>query len=208
MYYKAGHIELDSVRHTVTSKGKTVCLTPLEYGILAYLMAHPNRVCSRLELFDNVWGQRFMYDTGTLDVHLNALRRKLSLARGETIESVRGAGLILRTETQGKTNSLNIQQFISEWLHSHMGDFERKSLIPSMRLDPFVSELTMTEQELRNMLDGILAALLPSAQPGTIQISSRLAVDYFSLTMKINNTVNELKIPVVCLRCTWILTRF
>ena len=77
-----------------------------------------------------------------------------------------------------------------------------------MRLDPFVSELTMTEQELRNMLDGILAALLPSAQPGTIQISSRLAVDYFSLTMKINNTVNELKIPVVCLRWTWILTRF
>ena len=77
-----------------------------------------------------------------------------------------------------------------------------------MRLDPFVSELTMTEQELRNMLDGILAALLPSAKQGTIQISSRLAVDYFSLTMKINNTVNELKIPVVCLRCTWILTRF
>jgi hypothetical protein len=46
------------------------------------------------------------------------------------------------------------------------------------------------------MLDGILAALLPSAQPGTICISSHLSLTHFSLILAINATVNELRIPI------------
>lgn len=196
MYYKTGNIELDSDTRSVFKNGKSVSLTPLEFGLLAYLMQHPNRLCTRMEIIDNVWGQRFQYDTGTLDVHLNALRRKIGNTRNYPIETIRGAGLILHTEEAVKPYSLTIQPFITEWLQSHGGEFEAKGLIPRMHLDPFVSEITMSPNELRTMLDGILAALLPSAKPGTIRVSSRLSISFFSLTLEINGTTNELRIPI------------
>lgn len=196
MYYKVGNIELNSATHCVLRDGKPVSLTPLEYALLAYLMQHPNRLCSRNELLDKVWGQRFQYDTGTIDVHLNALRRKLGCSRKRPIETVRGVGLILHTAEAPQPHSLTIRPFISEWLQSHQGEFESKGLVPSMHLDPFVSEMTMSSETLRTMLDGILAALLPSAQPGTIRVSSRLSVTHFSLTLAINGTSNELRIPI------------
>lgn len=196
MYYKVGNIELDTDAHSVLLSGKAINLTPLEFGLLAYLMHHPNRLCTRTEIIDKVWGQRFQYDTGTLDVHLNALRRKIGSSRNYPIETIRGAGLILHTEEEAKPYSLTIQPFIIEWLHSHSGEFEAKGLVPRMHLDPFVSEITMSPNDLRTMLDGILAALLPSAKSGTIRISSHLSLSYFSLTLAINGTINELRIPI------------
>lgn len=196
MYFRVGHIELDSTTHTVLREGKPVSLTPLEFALLAYLMQHPNRLCSRDDILDHVWGQRFHYDTGTIDVHLNALRRKLGLSRTRPIETIRGAGLILHTDDTTQPTSLSIQAFFTEWMESHRGQFESKGLVPRMHLDPFVSEITMSHDELRTMLDGILAALLPSAKPGTIRITSRLSLTHFSLTLAINNTVNELRIPI------------
>ena len=159
-------------------------------------MQKPNRLCTRTEIIDKVWGRRFHYDTGTMDVHLNALRRKLGCARNYPIETVRGAGLILHTEEASKPYSLTIQPFISEWLQSHQGDFEAKGLVAQLHLDPFVSEITMLPDDLRAMLDGILAALLPSAKPGTIRLSSHLSLSFFSLTLAINGTINELRIPI------------
>ncbi len=196
MYYKTGNIELDTDAHSVLRDGETVNLTPLEFGLLAYLMQHPNRLCTRTEITDKVWGQRFQYDTGTIDVHLNALRRKLGGTRNRPIETVRGAGLILHTEDAAKPYSLTIQPFITGWLQSHSGEFESKGLAARLHLDPFVSEITMSPDDLRAMLDGILAALLPSARPGTIRVSSHLSLTYFSLTLAINGTVNELRIPI------------
>ena len=73
------HIEIDREQRCVRKDGKAVHLTGLEYGLLDYLTAHANRLCTRLELLDHVWGPRFQYDPGTIDVHLNALRRKLLL---------------------------------------------------------------------------------------------------------------------------------
>lgn len=196
MYYKAGNIELDTGAHSVLRDGKAINLTPLEFGLLAYLMQHPNRLCTRAEILDKVWGQRFQYDTGTIDVHLNALRRKLGSTRNRPIETIRGAGLILHTEADAKPHSLTIQPFITEWLQSHSGEFEHKGMVAQLQLDPFVSEITMSPNDLRAMLDGILAALLPSAKPGTIRISSHLSLNYFSLTLAINGTINELRIPI------------
>lgn len=196
MYYKVGHIELDTDTHSVFSKGEAVSLTPLEYGLLVYLMQHPNRVCARTEIIDKVWGQQFQYDTGTIDVHLNALRRKLGCGRTYPIETVRGAGLILHTEEMVKPYSLTIQSFVADWLESHRGEFEQKGLIAQMKLDPFVREITMSPGDLRTMLDGILAALLPAAKPGTIRVTSHLSLTYFSLTLAINGTINELRIPI------------
>ena len=196
MYYKTGTLELDTDTHSVFRDGQVINLTPLEFGLLAYLMQHPNRLCSRTEIRDQVWGQRFQYDTGTLDVHLNALRRKLGCARNHPIETIRGAGLILHSSEAARPYSLIIQPFITDWMHSHLGEFEAKGLVPQMHLDPFVSEITMSPNELRTMLDGILAALLPSAKPGTVRISSHLGINSFSLTLAINGTVNDLRIPV------------
>lgn len=196
MYYKTGNIELDTDAHSVLRDGKVVNLTPLEFGLLAYLMRHPNRLCMRMEIIDKVWGQRFQYDTGTLDVHLNALRRKLGGTRHRPIETIRGAGLILHTEADAKPYSLTIQPFIIEWLHSHSGEFENKGLVAQLQLDPFVSEITMSPDDLRTMLNGILAALLPTAKPGTIRVTSHLSLNYFSLTLAINSTINELRIPI------------
>lgn len=196
MYYKVDNIELDTDAHSVLVNGASITLTPLEFGLLAYLMKKPNRLCTRTEIIDKVWGTRFLYDTGTLDVHLNALRRKLGCTRNYPIETIRGAGLILHTDEATKPYSLTIQPFITEWLHSHSGDFENKGLVPHMHLDPFVSEITMSPNDLRTMLDGILAALLPSAKPGTVRISSHLSLNYFSLTLSINGTINDLRIPI------------
>ena len=196
MYFRVGHIELDSTTHTVKCEGIPVNLTPLEFALLAYLMQHPNRLCSRDDILDHVWGQRFQYDTGTIDVHLNAIRRKLGLSRTRPIETIRGAGLILHTDETTQPTNISIQTFFTEWMESHRAEFENKGLVPRIHLDPFVSEITMTHDELRTMLDGILAALLPSAKPGTIRITSRLSLTHFSLTLAINNTVNELRIAI------------
>lgn len=196
MYYKIANIELNTDTHSVLRDGEAINLTPLEFGLLAYLMQHPNRLCSRTEILDRVWGQRFHYDTGTIDVHLNALRRKLGCARNHPIETIRGAGLILHSDEATKPYSLTIRPFITEWLQSHQGEFEAKGLVPQMHLDPFVSEITMSPSDLRTMLDGILAALLPSAKPGTIRISSHLGINSFSFTLAINGTINDLRIPI------------
>jgi DNA-binding winged helix-turn-helix (wHTH) protein len=171
-------------------------LTGLECGLLDYLASHPNHVCTRNEILDAVWGTRFRYDTGTIDVHLNAIRRKLGLSRTRPIETIRGAGLILHTDETTQPTNISIQTFFTEWMESHRAEFENKGLVPRIHLDPFVSEITMTHDELRTMLDGILAALLPSAKPGTIRITSRLSLTHFFLTLAINNTVNELRIPI------------
>jgi len=196
LYYRVGNIELDTDAHSVLRNGEAINLTPLEFGLLAYLMQRPNRLCTRTEILDKVWGQRFQYDTGTIDVHLNALRRKLGSTRNRPIETIRGAGLILHTEDAEKPYSLTIQPFITEWLQSHLGEFEHKGLVAQLHLDPFVSEITMSPNDLRAMLDGILAALLPSAKPGTIRVSSHLSLNYFTLTLAINGTINELRIPI------------
>ena len=49
--------------------GQEIHLTGLEYGLLDYLSAHANRICPRWEILDHVWGTRFQYDTGTIDVN-------------------------------------------------------------------------------------------------------------------------------------------
>lgn len=197
MYYKAGNIELDDATHKVFRNREAVNLTPLEFALLAYLMRHPNRLCSRNEVIEHVWGQRFLYDTGTIDVHLNAIRRKLDFTRSRPIETIRGVGLMLHTEEASDCQSLAIRPFLTEWLQSHSGEFEHKGLVSQLKLDPFVNEITISPNELRTMLDGILAALLPSAHAGTIRITSQLSMTHFSLTLAINDTVNILRIPIM-----------
>lgn len=196
VYYKIGNIELDSSAHSVLRDGEAVSLTPLEYALLEYLMRHPNRLCKRAEIIDRVWGQRFRYDTGTIDVHLNALRRKLGFSKGSPIETIRGVGLIYRSESAKAAYTIDLQAFVVNWLRSHEAEIQAHGLVPDLHLTPFVNELTIQPEALQKILDANLAALLPTARPGRLRINSKLTVQHFIFSLDINGTVSELRIPI------------
>lgn len=191
------NIALDRDRKIVQTSGKEVQLTGLEFGLLEYLATHPNKICSRNEVIDAVWGNKFQYDLGTIDVHLNALRRKLGFTKKHPIETIRGAGLVFRIEEQIAHYTIDLQTFAADWLRSHEVEMQLHGLSPVMHLTPFVNEITIEPDLLRNMLDSILAALLPSARPGHLRLTSKLTMQYFVLSLEINGTINDLKIPIV-----------
>ena len=89
--YRAGTLELNAVRHTVTVAGQPVTLTRKEYDLLRLLLQNPGMVFTRDQLLDRVWGYAFNGENRTVDVHIRTLRQKLGDA-GECVETVRGLG--------------------------------------------------------------------------------------------------------------------
>lgn len=190
------HITIDREQRSVYKDGKEVHLTGLEYGLLDFLSVHANRVCTRQELLDNVWGARFQYDAGTIDVHLNALRRKLGWGSKQPIETIRGVGLIFRINTSSVHYTIDLQRFLSDWVCSHQVELNAAGLVPQLQLTPFVNEITIAPEALGKLLDSVLEALLPTVQPGVIKLTSHLNMRHFALAIDINGTVNELRIPI------------
>ena len=89
----SGEIELDAGAHRVLVKGNEVHLGPTEYRLLKYLMTHPDRVYSRNQLLDRVWGANVYVEERTVDVHVRRLRKALTEHGVERyIQTVRGAG--------------------------------------------------------------------------------------------------------------------
>ena len=86
-----GNIVLDEVRHIVTVDGKQVVLTLKEYELLKLLMENAGQVFTRDILLSRIWGQDYLGETRTVDVHIGTLRTKLAKG-GEKIETVRGVG--------------------------------------------------------------------------------------------------------------------
>jgi two-component system phosphate regulon response regulator PhoB len=86
-----GHLVLDGSAHAVTWRGEALKIGPTEYKLLSYLMHHPERVHSRSQLLDKVWGDHVFIEERTVDVHIKRLRQVLGEA-GEWIQTVRGAG--------------------------------------------------------------------------------------------------------------------
>jgi two-component system phosphate regulon response regulator PhoB len=77
----------------VLVKGNEVHLGPTEYRLLKYLMTHPERVYSRNQLLDRVWGANVYVEERTVDVHVRRLRKALTEHGVERyIQTVRGAG--------------------------------------------------------------------------------------------------------------------
>ena len=192
----ANHIELDREQRSVRKDGQEIHLTGLEYGLLDFLSAHPNRICTRQMVLDHVWGDRFQYDTGTIDVHLNALRRKLGWTKKDPIETIRGLGFIFHIEQKVTHYTIDLQAFLMEWLRSRETEISAKGLVAQIHLTPFVNEITIEPKALRQMLDSVLTALLPSAQPGVLRLSSKLTMQHFILSLDLNGTINELRIPI------------
>ncbi|MBI2768569.1 MAG: phosphate regulon transcriptional regulator PhoB [Burkholderiales bacterium] len=86
-----GELALDSATHRVSWKGQPLKVGPTEFKLLNFLMAHPERVHSRSQLLDKVWGDHVFIEERTVDVHVKRLREALGMA-GAMIETVRGAG--------------------------------------------------------------------------------------------------------------------
>lgn len=89
----AGTLELDPAGHRVTADGEEVSLGPTEYRLLKFLMTHAERVYSRGQLLDRVWGANVYVEERTVDVHIRRLRKALSVRGADKyIQTVRGAG--------------------------------------------------------------------------------------------------------------------
>ncbi len=86
-----GALRLDADTHRVTHAGKPVKLGPTEFKLLQHLMRHAERVHSRSQLLDRVWGDHVVIEERTVDVHVKRLREALGAA-GAMVETVRGAG--------------------------------------------------------------------------------------------------------------------
>jgi two-component system, OmpR family, phosphate regulon response regulator PhoB len=84
-------LSLDPSTHRVTFEGQALKLGPTEFKLLHYLMGHAERVHSRAQLLDKVWGDHVYIEERTVDVHVKRLREALTLA-GTMVETVRGAG--------------------------------------------------------------------------------------------------------------------
>lgn len=91
-----GDLMLDMTRRIVIRKGKEITLSHKEFGILEYLMYRPNQVVQRDEILDHVWDYNYTSLGNIVDVHINRIRSKLAVKRGQIVETVRGVGYRLK----------------------------------------------------------------------------------------------------------------
>jgi DNA-binding response OmpR family regulator len=90
-----GPIEINLQQHAVTVNKSDVSLTHKEFDLLTYLVKNKGNVCSRTQIIQDVWDIHFDYDTGVIDVFMNAIRKKLNLKVDEDyIKTIRGVGYI------------------------------------------------------------------------------------------------------------------
>ncbi len=90
---EAGPVRLDPSTHRVTVDGRPVHLGPTEFRLLRYFLARPERVHTRAQLLDQVWGDHVYIEERTVDVHIRRLRLALEpYGAQDLIETVRGAG--------------------------------------------------------------------------------------------------------------------
>ena len=92
-------LRIDPAAHRVSGNGQPLALGPTEFRLLHYFMTHPNRVYTRTQLMDEIWGDQVIIEERTVDVHIRRLRQALSPSGHDAlIETVRGRGYALRTE--------------------------------------------------------------------------------------------------------------
>ena len=89
-----GNIRINHSSHQVFTGNTEVILTQREYELLLYLIVNKGKVCTRSQIIIDVWKIHFDYDTGVIDVFINALRKKLHLSKEELIKTIRGIGYI------------------------------------------------------------------------------------------------------------------
>ena len=99
---RAGDLEMDLLKRTVTRAGKEIELQPREFQLLEYLLRNAERVVTRTMLLEAVWDFHFDPKTNIVETHISRLRSKLAQWGGaELIHTVRGAGYALRAPSSG-----------------------------------------------------------------------------------------------------------
>ena len=91
---ESGPVRMDVERHVVSVRGEQVQLPLKEFELLQVLLRNADRVLTRMQLIDRVWGADYVGDTKTLDVHIKRLRAKIEIdpAKPRHIVTVRGLG--------------------------------------------------------------------------------------------------------------------
>jgi two-component system, OmpR family, phosphate regulon response regulator PhoB len=88
-----GGLRIDAAAHRVFSGDEPVNLGPTEYRLLHFFMTHPERVYSRAQVLDHVWGGNVYVEERTVDVHIRRLRKALEPhAADSLVQTVRGSG--------------------------------------------------------------------------------------------------------------------
>ncbi len=96
-----GELMLDGATYRVSYQGEQLKIGPTEFKLLSYLMHHAERVHTRSQLLDKVWGDHVFIEERTVDVHIKRLRESLGKA-GVMVETVRGTGYRLTAQV-GRT---------------------------------------------------------------------------------------------------------
>lgn len=95
---RCGPLALDTAAHRLSADGEEIALGHTEFKLLAFLMQHPERVYSRAQLLDHVWGPGTFIEERTVDVHILRLRKCLKPHGADSaIETVRGTGYRLKS---------------------------------------------------------------------------------------------------------------
>jgi len=86
-------LKLDPASHRITGKGKELQMGPTEFRLLHFFLTHAERVYSRTQLLDHVWGDHVFIEERTVDVHIRRLRAALTRSGHQTfIQTIRGSG--------------------------------------------------------------------------------------------------------------------
>lgn len=88
-----GDLRMDLARHSVTAGDMVLTMGPTEFRLLHFFMTHPERVYSRDQLLDRVWGRNAYIEERTVDVHIRRLRKAMeTTGHDRLIQTVRGVG--------------------------------------------------------------------------------------------------------------------
>ena len=95
--FNLGNITLNTENHQVLKNSEEINLTQKEFALLEFLMRNKGTVCHRTRIIESVWDIHFEYNTGVIDVYINALRKKLQLKADENyIQTIRGIGYMAK----------------------------------------------------------------------------------------------------------------
>ncbi len=96
-----GGLRLDPATHRLAAGGNPITLGPTEFRLLHFLMTHPERVHSRAQLLDQVWGDHVFVEERTVDVHIRRLRCALEpTGHDSLVQTVRGSGYRFSTQQE------------------------------------------------------------------------------------------------------------
>jgi OmpR family response regulator NblR len=92
-----GELLLDLNNHRLILNGKGIDLTMKEFELLKFFMSHPDKVLTREQILENVWGYDFHGESNVIEVYIRYLRRKLeNTGNKRVLQTVRGLGYVLR----------------------------------------------------------------------------------------------------------------